>query len=66
MIVITGATGKLGKLVVEELAARIPCNEIGVSVRDPEKATGLTERGIRVRMGDFPVPAALRKLIAKS
>jgi NAD(P)H dehydrogenase (quinone) len=30
-----------------------------VSVRDPEKARGLQERGIRVRRGDFTDPASL-------
>ena len=40
MIVVTGATGKLGKLIVEELASRMPPEEIGVSVRDPKKAAG--------------------------
>ena len=59
MIVVTGATGKLGRLIVEDLASRVPACEIGVSVRDPEKAAGLQERGIRVRQGDFAQPGTL-------
>ncbi len=59
MIVITGATGKLGKLVVDELTSRIPASEIGVSIRDPRKAKNLQERGIRVRLGDFAQPDTL-------
>ena len=59
VIVVTGATGKLGKLIVEELASRMPRGEMGVSVRDLEKAAGLRERGIRVRQGDFAQPDAL-------
>ncbi len=59
MIVVTGATGKLGKLIVDELASRMPVNEIGVSVRDPKKALQLQERGIRVRLGDFTQPDTL-------
>lgn len=59
MIVVTGATGKLGKLVVGELASRIPVEELGVSVRDPEKARDFEERGIRVRKGDFAAPQTL-------
>lgn len=59
MIVMTGATGKLGQLIVEKLAAKIPANQIGVSVRDSSKATGLSDRGIRVRQGDFADPTSL-------
>ncbi len=59
MIVVTGATGKLGKLIVDELASRMPVSEIGVSIRDPKKAKNLQERGIRVRMGDFAQPDTL-------
>jgi NAD(P)-dependent dehydrogenase (short-subunit alcohol dehydrogenase family) len=59
MIVITGATGKLGTLIVENLMRRMSASEIGVSVREPEKAAHLQERGIRVRHGDFAQPASL-------
>lgn len=53
MIIVTGANGKLGRGVVEQLLARVPAEQVGVSVRDPEKAQGLKERGVRVRQGDF-------------
>lgn len=59
MIVITGATGKLGKLIVDELVSRMPLSEIGVSIRDPQKAKNLQERGVRVRLGDFAKPDTL-------
>lgn len=59
MIVITGATGKLGKLVVEALLARVSPSEIGISVRDPEKARHLQQQGVRVRQADFAQPATL-------
>lgn len=64
MIVITGATGKLGSTVVERLLARVAAVEIGVSVRDPDKASGLAERGVRVRQGDFDDPAGLAHAFA--
>ena len=60
----TGATGKLGKLIVEELALRIPVKDIGVSVRDPEKAKDLRNRGFRVRRGDFAQPDTLPNAFA--
>lgn len=59
MIVVTGATGVLGGLIVEQLLARLPASDVGVSVRDVEKAAGLTARGVRVRRGDFGAPADL-------
>ena len=60
MIIITGATGQFGRSVVEGLLARVPAEEIGVSVRDPGKAQEWAERGVRVRQGDFSDPTSLR------
>ena len=59
MIIVTGATGQLGRGIVEQLLARVPADQVGVSVRDPEKAGGLAARGVRVRRGDFNDPASL-------
>lgn len=53
MIIVTGANGKLGRAVVEHLLKRVPAEQIGVSVRDLNKAQDLKDRGIRVRQGDF-------------
>ncbi|WP_326641588.1 NAD(P)H-binding protein [Nonomuraea fuscirosea] len=53
MIIVTGATGLLGRQIVERLLARVPAGRIGVSVRDPEKARALADRGVRVRQGSF-------------
>ncbi|MGW6130874.1 NAD(P)H-binding protein [Cellulomonas sp. NPDC055163] len=60
MIVLTGATGQLGSQIVERLLESVPAHTVGVSVRDPAKAAGLAERGVRVRAGDFTDPAGLR------
>ncbi|MEV4454691.1 NAD(P)H-binding protein [Microbispora sp. NPDC049633] len=59
MIIITGATGQLGRGVVERLLARVPADRIGVSVRDASRAEDLAQRGVRVRQGDFDDPAGL-------
>jgi NAD(P)H dehydrogenase (quinone) len=56
---ITGATGNLGALTVDHLLQRVPATELVVSVRDPAKATGLAERGVEVRQGDFDRPETL-------
>jgi NAD(P)H dehydrogenase (quinone) len=59
MIVITGATGQLGSLIVASLLERVPAEEVGVSVRAPARAADLAERGVRVRRGDFGEPDSL-------
>ncbi len=60
MLIVTGASGKLGKLVVEFLLDLVPADQIGVSVRNPTKLSGLAARGIRVRQGDYDDPHSLR------
>ncbi|MEU6383948.1 SDR family oxidoreductase [Streptomyces bauhiniae] len=59
MIIVTGATGQLGRQTVEHLLRRVPADRVGVSVRDPKKAEDLAARGVRVRKGDFTDPAGL-------
>jgi uncharacterized protein YbjT (DUF2867 family) len=59
MIVVTGATGSLGRLIVHALHERLPAVSIGVSVRDPHKAEDWATRGVRVRRGDFAEPSTL-------
>jgi NAD(P)H dehydrogenase (quinone) len=59
VIIVTGATGQLGRGIVEQLLARVPPDQVGVSVRDPEKASEFAARGVRVRRGDFADPATL-------
>jgi NAD(P)H dehydrogenase (quinone) len=60
MIIVTGATGQLGHNIVKKLVARVPANQVGVSVRDPAKAVELASLGVRVRQGDFDNPESLR------
>ena len=45
MILITGATGQLGRAVVKQLAKRVASERIGVFVRDERKAADLKEQG---------------------
>lgn len=59
MIVVTGATGPLGRAVVQHLLTRVPEGHLGASVRDPAKAADLAERGVHVRRGDFADPDTL-------
>jgi len=59
MIIVTGATGQLGSLIVERLLDLVPAEQVGVSVRDPGKAGDLAKRRVRVRRGDFAEPDSL-------
>ncbi|MGH3209954.1 MAG: NAD(P)H-binding protein [Trebonia sp.] len=59
MIIVTGATGQLGRQIVEGLLTRLPAHQVGVSVRDPSKARHLADQGVRVRRGDFTDAASL-------
>ena len=53
---ITGATGQLGRLVVQKLKARVPASELVALVRNPRKAGDL---GIAVREADYERPETL-------
>ena len=53
MIAITGATGQLGQLVIEQLLNTVPANQIVAIVRNPAKAEALSQQGITVRQGDY-------------
>ncbi|MFI5609096.1 NAD(P)H-binding protein [Amycolatopsis sp. NPDC051903] len=56
-IVITGATGQLGRLVIADLLATgVPAKEITAVARSAEKAAGL---GVRVHTGDYDRPETL-------
>ena len=57
---VTGATGQLGTLVIEELKKRIPHDEIVALVRSPEKASKL---GVDTRMFDYSKPEGLTEAL---
>jgi len=48
-IAITGATGQLGRLVIDKLKTKVPASEIIALVRTPAKAADL---GVSVREAD--------------
>ncbi|MCW0212266.1 MAG: NAD(P)H-binding protein [Pseudonocardia sp.] len=59
MIVVTGVTGRLGRVVVEELLTRVPAGGLAAVARTPEKAADLADRGVDVRRGDYEDRASL-------
>jgi NAD(P)H dehydrogenase (quinone) len=58
MIAITGATGQLGQHVIESLLKTVPASQIVAIVRNPAKATALSQQGITVRQADYCDEAA--------
>ena len=64
MIVVTGATGQLGQIVLEGLLATVPAEQIVAAVRTPDKAVHLQSRGIAVREADYSRPDALARAFA--
>ncbi len=59
MIAVTGATGQLGRLVLEALLQTQPAETIVALVRSPEKARDLAARGVQVREADYNRPSTL-------
>ncbi len=53
MILVTGATGHLGKLAIQFLLTKLPASELAALVRDPAKATDLQALGVELRAGDY-------------
>ena len=64
-IVVTGAGGHLGRLVVEELLGRgVPAEQIVATTRRVEALDDLAARGVQVRHADFDAPETLAAAFA--
>ncbi|MEA5515862.1 SDR family oxidoreductase [Nodularia sp. UHCC 0506] len=59
MIVITAASGQLGRLVLQELLKSVPANELIAAVRNPEKVSDFASLGVQVRQIDYTQPQTL-------
>jgi NAD(P)H dehydrogenase (quinone) len=55
-IVVTGATGNLGRFVVEGLLEKVPAEQITAVVRSAEKAAGYAARGVEIAVADYNTP----------
>jgi NAD(P)H dehydrogenase (quinone) len=53
MIVVTGATGHLGRLVIAALLNKVPASGIVAAVRNVEKAKDIAVLGVEVRYADY-------------
>lgn len=64
MIAITGATGQLGRLVINALLKKVPASEVIAAVRSPEKAADLAALGVTLRTADYSQPETLKTAFA--
>ena len=63
-LVITGASGQFGRLVIAKLLESVPPGDLILLSRTPESLAGLAEQGCVVRKGDFDDPAGLEAAFA--
>jgi NAD(P)H dehydrogenase (quinone) len=59
MIAVTGATGHLGQLVVEQLIQKVPATEVVAVVRNRDKAAKLEQLGVQLRVASYEDAATL-------
>jgi NAD(P)H dehydrogenase (quinone) len=63
-VVVSGASGQLGRLVAEQLLGRLPVEELILVSRNPGGLVEFAERGVEVRRGDFDDPESLAEAFA--
>ena len=56
---VTGASGQLGKLVLDELLQKVDAGDVVALVRDPAKLSDYADKGVQVRRADYDDPASL-------
>ena len=61
---VTGATGHLGRLVIEELLKSVPAQDVVAIVRNGAKAADLAAQGVQVRVAPYDDPTALQAALA--
>jgi NAD(P)H dehydrogenase (quinone) len=63
-ILVTGATGHLGRQTIEFLSKRLPKDRIVAMARDPNTLSDLSATGVDVRAGDYTDRASLTSAFA--
>jgi NAD(P)H dehydrogenase (quinone) len=63
-VIVTGASGQLGRLAAEQLLDRLSPAELILVTRRPHALDDFAERGVEVRRGDFDEPASLEEAFA--
>lgn len=64
MILVTGSSGHLGRLVVERLLARVPAAEVVAGARNLDKIRDLGARGVALRVVDYAKPETIAAALA--
>lgn len=59
MILVTCATGHLGKATIDFLVKKVPAGSVAAMVRDLAKAEPLKAQGVTLKTGDYSDPASL-------
>jgi NAD(P)H dehydrogenase (quinone) len=63
MLLVTGATGKLGTAVVHQLLKKTSAKEIVALVRDESKAADFKAQGVDIRLGSYDDIALLEQAV---
>ncbi|PYF80421.1 NAD(P)H dehydrogenase (quinone) [Marinomonas alcarazii] len=59
MILVTGASGQLGRLVIDSLLEKTAASKVIAAVRNPDSVKELAEKGVNVRQADYTDPDTL-------
>jgi NAD(P)H dehydrogenase (quinone) len=63
-IVVTGATGHLGRHVVTQLLEKVPAEQITAVVRDETKAADFAAKGVKIAVANYNAPETFDGLFA--
>ncbi len=63
-IVVTGATGRLGRHVVRQLLEKVPADQVTAVVRNREKAADLAALGVKLAVADYNAPETFDDVFA--
>lgn len=63
-LLITGATGQLGRLVIDQVLATTPPGAVAALARSAATAADLAARGVEVRVGDYDDAGSLERALA--
>ena len=64
MIAITGASGQLGRLIIQSLLKQVPASRLIALVRKPDSVADLAAQGVQVRQADYTQPDSLERALA--
>src|SRR6202522_565776 len=62
-VIVTGASGQLGRLVIDHLLATVPASEVTAVARDPAKAGDLAAPGVTLAIADYNSPESFDGLL---